>query len=540
MMKKLSAVLLTVLLALTGCSSNALLVGNSIKNTMDLSSYEAKTVLQLSGHLSAGPMDEKEKLVFDILKDGIMIDTLQKNKQESHVTISAKKPAPILGSELWPYQTAPSFDLFTKGNDLLFKSSIDKKFLAMSAGTETGTVPDSALSEKMNQFMKDFISQYDYNFQHLEKVGQEQITLPNGSVSDTTHMKLTLDMQEALDLAAYTLDNLSCFEGLTDVAALAPIPNETQQEMDLTEIRKSLSDMAQQIKSMKTEELKASGFDAKLSVQLWIDKDQQIVQNESNIYFKLPNDITQQGNSSEQTDVNLTLWSQNWNHNKNLSIQYPNKENIVNAEEMKKDATLLKSFDPSSPNRFLAKTELLMGAQPFDDVPSYDWAYEPVTMLHQMDIINGYENNEFKPERNISRAEFITMAANALHLESASANTTFKDNNQIPAWANPSVQAAVQSGLLDGYEDGTLRPNQPISRAEIVTILVKGFHLPLSTSYSLQYTDRNAIPTWAVNYVRTAASEGLVDGYEDGRFVPNNPAKRSEVASIIYKSMMKS
>jgi hypothetical protein len=207
-------------------------------------------------------------------------------------------------------------------------------------------------------------------------------------------------------------------------------------------------------------------------------------------------------------------------------------------ENIKKDIKLLNSYDKSSPIRFLAKNELLMQTEPFADVPSFGWAYEPVTMLHQMNIINGYENNEFKPERNITRAEFINMAANALGLKPVPANLSFKDNNQIPDWTAKSVQTAVHAGLIDGYEDGSLRPNQPISRTEIAAILAKGFHLPATTNYSLPYTDRNAIPNWAVNYVRAAATKGLVDGYEDGSFAPNSPAKRSEVASILYKAIM--
>lgn len=535
-MKKLSVVIIAVILVLTGCSTNALLVANSFKKTMDLSTYESTTSISLSSNLPGFPMDDKSKLVMGILKDGIVIDTVQKNAQESHSTISLNNPDLILGSELWPFKTAPSFDLFLNGNDLYVKSSVDKKFLALSS--EETNVPDSMVSEKMKQLLKAFVNQYDYNPQHLEKVDQEKVTFPNGNSLDTTHIRISLDMKEALDMAAYTIENLSRFEGLKDLPSLLPTTGETQKEIDLTEIKNNLSDMVQQIKSWKVEDLQATGYDAKLVLNLWIDKDNQIVQNETNINFKLPNDFAEQSNRSDQADLNLTIWNQSWNHNKNLTIQYPSEGNIVNVENIKKDIKLLNSFDKSSPNRFLAKTELLMQAEPFVDVPSYDWAYEPVTMLHQMDIINGYENNEFKPERNITRAEFITMAANTLRLKPVTADVSFNDKNQIPDWANQSVQAAVQAGLIDGYEDGSLRPNQPISRAEIVAILVKGFHLPIATGYSLKYTDRDAIPNWAVNYIRTAGSEGLVDGYEDGSFAPNNQAKRSEVASILYKAIM--
>jgi hypothetical protein len=536
-MKKLSIVLIAVILVLTGCSTNALLVANSFKKTMDLSSYESKTSISLSGNLSGVPMDDKSKRVMDILKDGIVIDTVQKNAQESHATISLNNPDLILGSELWPSKTAPSFDLFLNTNDLYVKSSIDKKFLALSS--EATNVPDSMTSDKMKPLLTAFVNQYDYNLKHLEKVDQERVTFPNGSALDTTHLRISLDMKEALDMAAYTIENLSRFDGLKELPSLLSNTGETQKEIDLTEIKNNLSDMVQQIKSWKVEDLQAAGYDAKLVINLWIDKDNQIVQNETNINFKLPSNFAEQSNSSDQADLNLTVWNQSWNHNKNLTIQYPSEGNIVSVEKIKKDIKLLNSFDKSSPNRFLAKMELLMQAEPFVDVPSYDWAYEPVTMLHQMDIISGYENNEFKPESNITRAEFITMAANTMGLKPVAANVSFNDKNQIPDWANKSVQAAFEAGLIDGYEDGSLRPNQPISRAEIVAILVKGFHLPIVTDYSLKYSDQNEIPNWAENYVKTAVSDGLVDGYEDGSFAPNNQAKRSEVASILYKAIMK-
>jgi hypothetical protein len=535
-MKKIGFILLAVLLVLTGCSPNALVVAESFKKTLDLTSFESKTNISLSGHLPAVPMDNNIKPVLDILKEGIVIDTLQKNNQESHAIISSNNPAPILGSELWPFQTAPSFDLYMKGNGLYVKSSVDKKFLALSS--QAANAPDTMASEKVKQILKAFINQYDYNAQHLEKMGSEKVTLPNGSVLDTTHIRISLGMQEALDMAAYTLDNLSRFEGLKDLPSLLPTLGGAQGEVDLAGIKNNLSDMANQIKSSNVADLKASGFDAKLSLDLWIDKDNQISQNETNIYFKLPNDSTQQSGSSNQADLNLTIRNQIWNQNKNLDIQYPTEGSIVNSENIKKDIKLLNSYDKSSPIRFLAKDELLMQAAPFADVPSFDWAYEPVTLLHQMNIINGYENNEFKPDRNITRAEFINMTANALGLKPVSANLAFKDNNQIPNWATQSVQTAVQAGLIDGYEDGSLRPNQPISRTEIVAILAKGFHLPATTNYSLTYTDRSAIPNWAVNYVRSASTKGLVDGYEDGSFAPNRSAKRSEVASILYKAVM--
>ncbi|UUZ83319.1 hypothetical protein LJK88_05290 [Paenibacillus sp. P26] len=296
-MKKISAMVLAGLLILTGCSSNTLLVAESFKKTMDTSSFESKTSISLSVHFPENanvPLDDNRKPVMDLLKNGIVVDTIRKNDRESHITISANNPAPILSSELWPYPTAPSFDLYINGNDLLVKSSVDKKFLALAS--EADNPLDSVTSEQMKQLLKAFVNQYEFNPQHLEKIGQEKITLPDASVSDTTHIRISLDIQEAKDMAVYTVESLSRFEGLKDLPSL--LPADAQKDVDVAKIRKDLSDMAQQLKSWNMDELKKNGLDGKLQLNLWIDKDNQIVQDETNIDLRLPNDADQQSGSS--------------------------------------------------------------------------------------------------------------------------------------------------------------------------------------------------------------------------------------------------
>lgn len=76
-------------------------------------------------------------------------------------------------------------------------------------------------------------------------------------------------------------------------------------------------------------------------------------------------------------------------------------------------------------------------------------------MLHQMNVINGYDHNEFGPDRLITRAEYIKMTVSAMGLPEGAADISFKDKSQIPDWAQQSFETAVAAGLVDGYEDGT-------------------------------------------------------------------------------------
>lgn len=373
-MKKLIVLAAGMLLILSGCSPAALLVADSFKKTMDLTSYESRTSISVNGHFPDAPEDGVIKQVLEVLKSGVVFDTVQKNERESHVSLSVNNPAPVLGSEYWPYQTAPSFDSYTNGNVTYIKSSVDKKYLAFTSEAADGS--NNEVSEKMKQFVKAYVNQYDYNPQHLEKVGQEKVTLPDGSVSDATRIRINLDTQEALDIAAYTFDNLSRFGGLKDLPSLLHTLGEAEQDINVNELKSNLSDMAKQIKSGHIEELKASGLDGKIGLDLWIDKDNQLVQNEINIDFKQPRDPAQRS-GSDAADVALAIRNQSWNQNKKLTIDYPTEENTVHAESIKKNVKLLNSFDKSSPNRYLAKSEVLAQAEQFDDVIRDNWAYEP-------------------------------------------------------------------------------------------------------------------------------------------------------------------
>ncbi|WP_054668852.1 S-layer homology domain-containing protein [Calditerricola satsumensis] len=89
--------------------------------------------------------------------------------------------------------------------------------------------------------------------------------------------------------------------------------------------------------------------------------------------------------------------------------------------------------------------------------------------------------------------------------------------------------------LIRGYHDGTLRPNQPITRAELVTVLTRALKLPPADNHPLPYADRDRIPRWALPAVKAATAHGLVNGRSDNRFAPNDKATRAEAVTILYR-----
>lgn len=110
--------------------------------------------------------------------------------------------------------------------------------------------------------------------------------------------------------------------------------------------------------------------------------------------------------------------------------------------------------------------------------------------------------------------------------------STFKDIADHPAQAQ--IEDLVSRGIVRGYEDGTFRPDQPITRVELVKLLVdyKGWQ-PSGRGVGKYYIDSNDIPWWALGAVTTATEYGIIEGYPDETFRPLEPVSQSEMALIM-------
>lgn len=191
------------------------------------------------------------------------------------------------------------------------------------------------------------------------------------------------------------------------------------------------------------------------------------------------------------------------------------------------------------------KTEHLTGD--FNDIEDH-WAYEQMTELIAMGILKGYsetvwdpdmeENLEVqtvRPDQKITRAEFAVLLFQALNLDAEPEDAPFAD--EIPGWASEAVNSLHKSGIVGGYPDGTFKPNNNISRAEIVSMLVRA----LNDKSELTGKDFPDVPSgyWAYDSVQKASGMGIVNGMPDGDFKPGNGARRGEVMVMIYQFLLK-
>ncbi|WP_033121288.1 S-layer homology domain-containing protein [Oscillibacter sp. ER4] len=150
----------------------------------------------------------------------------------------------------------------------------------------------------------------------------------------------------------------------------------------------------------------------------------------------------------------------------------------------------------------------------------------------------GYTDGTFGPERNMTRAEVTTMFARLL-TEQIEADKTYSNTfSDVPkgCWAANYIGYMQQFGIITGYSDGSFRPDAPVTRAEFAAIASRFEKL---TEGSKSFTD---VPDtyWAARYINFAATRGWVTGYSDGTFKPENTITRAEVAAVTCRLLERS
>ena len=148
----------------------------------------------------------------------------------------------------------------------------------------------------------------------------------------------------------------------------------------------------------------------------------------------------------------------------------------------------------------------------------------------------GYEDGTVRPEGSITRAEVATIFFRLLTDESRDEFwSQTNDYTDVPAdaWYNNAVSTLSNAGILDGYEDGTFRPDGNITRAEFATITARFLEA--------SYDGGNRFPDidghWAAEYINEAANAGIVDGYEDGTFRPQQNITRAEAVTMVNRTV---
>lgn len=166
----------------------------------------------------------------------------------------------------------------------------------------------------------------------------------------------------------------------------------------------------------------------------------------------------------------------------------------------------------------------------FKDVPDSFWAAADIYTLREAGIIDGKTADEFDPEGQVTRAEFTKMIVKMFGVEAKDTKVEFADCGEDD-WFTPFVAAAVEAGYVKGYSDTEFAPDKVISREEACAILGRAY--AKAANSELSFTDKDSIDEYAQPYVALLVEMGFINGYEDGTFRAQNHITRAEAAKII-------
>lgn len=173
---------------------------------------------------------------------------------------------------------------------------------------------------------------------------------------------------------------------------------------------------------------------------------------------------------------------------------------------------------------------------PFTDVDADDWYYEAVKYAYDNDLMNGMGNNRFAPNTTLSRGMIAQVLYN-LEKNPAAGSGSFTDVTS-GAWYADAVNWAAANDIVNGYSDGTFAPNKDITRQEMATILYryaqyKGYDTSAKGDLSV-FTDGAKTGDWAKDAMVWAVGTGLLEGHA-GAVNPTGTATRAEVATILMR-----
>ena len=147
-------------------------------------------------------------------------------------------------------------------------------------------------------------------------------------------------------------------------------------------------------------------------------------------------------------------------------------------------------------------------------------------------LMMGYDDGSFKPDNNVTRAEFVCALVKAMNYEITQYDGMFSDV-ESEDWYQGYIAAAVAKGIINGFEDGTFCPDDCITREQIAVIISNA--AGLSEKTFLSFSDNEQIGDWSYDAVSKVCASGIMQGRDGNAFAPKANATRAEMAAILQR-----
>lgn len=183
------------------------------------------------------------------------------------------------------------------------------------------------------------------------------------------------------------------------------------------------------------------------------------------------------------------------------------------------------------------KEEEKPAAVSYKDLATTHWAYDYISKLNEKNIINGYEDGTVRPEESVTREQLVKMIVTALDLKKADTDVSFKD---VPSghWSEGYILNAASNGIISGYEDGGFKPQDKVTREDMAVIIKRALDkvgVSLKTdNEAVKFADSELIASYAKDSVDAVSAFGIISGMGDNSFNPKGLLTRAQAAKVIY------
>ncbi|UFJ39347.1 copper amine oxidase N-terminal domain-containing protein [Brevibacillus humidisoli] len=368
-LKKGIILLLSAMLLLAGCAGEASLVRDAVVQSVENPNYDYQGTLKLTGNidelleLSGEEVDEEAQAVLDAIEAGLTIRGSQLDLNRAKLVLEANDDSLLREKGLWTGDDKAALELLLDTNTTYLKSPIDEKYIAIDPNEmdQSGIDPEEAkaFQEKVNELMIDFLKKYvaEYGFElsDAENLGTETVTLPNGDEVEATHVSITLDTKELINLFLYTAKDATtnpevrsfAIDLMTAISEFAeangeemPFPAEDRkahiEEMvdeGLAQLKTMVDTLEQTYTVDEMVEMAQEEGLKSLEVELdyYINDDKLPVRTTSTIEVSFEDPS---GELSVPVKLGLESDSYIWNYGEATSFTYPDEEDTISIEQL--------------------------------------------------------------------------------------------------------------------------------------------------------------------------------------------------------------
>lgn len=168
----------------------------------------------------------------------------------------------------------------------------------------------------------------------------------------------------------------------------------------------------------------------------------------------------------------------------------------------------------------------------FSDITMH-WASDKIEELVEKNILNGYDDGTFRPDNQVTREEACKILATAFNIKSENGVMGFNDVKNDD-WFYPYIAGLCEKGIINGVSDVSFGVGEKMTREAFAVAVYRLLDINSEENTKAAFTDMDQISDWAADAVSALSQKGIINGYEDGNFKPQNILTRAEIVSIVH------